>query len=194
MKIESNKLIEDLILDTTQNLNEAKKLIKLPNELLNYRLREDSWSILECFEHMNLYGDFYIPEIKIGLDNSTKVSTRFFKSGMLGNYFAKSMLPKEKLNKMKTFNDKNPLGSNLDVSTINRFISQQEQILNLLENSKEKSLNKIKVPISIAKWIKLKLGDVFRIVIYHNIRHVLQANNVLKEQTTLVVLTLNFYK
>ena len=65
------------------------------------------------------------------------------------------MLPKEKLNKMKTFKDKNPIGSELDKKTIERFITQQEQILNLLDKSKEIDLNKTKTAISISKLIKL---------------------------------------
>ena len=101
-----------------------------------------------------------------------------FKSGFLGNYFAKSMLPKEKLNKMKTFKDKNPIGSKLDKSTIDNFILQQEQILNLLEKAREVDLNKTKTAISISKWIKLKMGDTFRVVIYHNERHLVQANKI----------------
>jgi hypothetical protein len=35
------------------------------------------------------------------------------------------MLPKEKLNKMKTFKDKNPLNAVLDKTVINKFIDQQ---------------------------------------------------------------------
>lgn len=89
------------------------------------------------------------------------------------------MLPKEKLNKMKTFKDKNPIGSKLDKKTIERFISQQEQILNLLDKSREIDLNKTKTAISITNLIKLKIGDTFRVVIYHNERHLEQANKLL---------------
>ena len=93
------------------------------------------------------------------------------------------MLPKEKLNKIKTFKDKNPMGSDLDKVTIERFVLQQEQLLNLLDASRAKDLNKVKVPISISEWMKLKLGGVFRVVIYHNQRHILQANRVLSKKT-----------
>ena len=36
-----------------------------------------------------------------------------------------SLLPKGKLNKMKTFKDKNPLNANLDKTVIDKFINQQ---------------------------------------------------------------------
>ena len=177
--MESEKLIQDLIERTKENMNGAEKLSSLSLEKLNWKVDPNSWSILECLEHLNLYGDFYIPEIKSKIENSTTLPCSNFKPGLLGDYFAKGMLPKEKLNKMKTFSDKDPIGSALDKNVIERFISQQEHLLNLLDQSRKVDLNKTKTAISISKWIKLKLGDTFRVVIYHNDRHILQANKVL---------------
>lgn len=180
MTIESERLIQDLIGRTEIMINQAEKLGTLSSEILNRRVAQASWSILECLEHLNLYGDFYIPEIKHRIESSKTLPAEKFKSGVLGNYFAKSMLPKEKLNKMKTFKDKNPIGNELDKTTIERFISQQEQMIDLLDKSKEIDLNKTKTAISISKWIKLKLGDTFRFVVYHNERHIAQVNKLLE--------------
>ncbi len=178
MTIESEKLIQDLTERTLTNIKQAEKFRALPTEKLNWRNEPNGWSILECFEHLNLYGDFYIPEIKRRIESSKTTPKKNFKSGLIGNYFAEMMLPKENLNKMKTFKDKNPLGSNLDKTTIDRFLAQQEQLLILLEKAKNIDLNKTKTAISISKVIKLKLGDTFRVVIYHNDRHILQARKV----------------
>ena len=179
MTIASEKLIQDLIERTRVHINKAEKLNTLSIEKLNWKEEKDSWSVLECIEHLNLYGDFYIPELKKRIESSKTNSKKDFKSGILGNYFAKSMLPKKKLNKMKTFNDKNPAGSELQKTTIDRFIEQQKQTLNLLELSQKIDLNKTKTAISISKLIKLKIGDTFRVVIYHNERHFVQAEKVL---------------
>jgi hypothetical protein len=117
--------------------------------------------------------------------NSHTKSEKEFKSGFLGNYFANSMLPKAKLNKMKTFKDKNPLNATLDHSVIDRFLKQQLQLLELLELSKNVSLNKVKTSISITKLIKLKLGDTFRFYINHMLRHMNQIDNILRAQIKL---------
>lgn len=85
------------------------------------------------------------------------------------------MIPKEKLNKMKTFKSMNPIKSNLDKSVLSEFISQQKQMSNLLNDAENIDLNKVKTSISISNFIKLKLGDTFRFVILHNLRHVEQA-------------------
>src|SRR5690606_41809639 len=47
--------------------------------------------------------------------------------------------------------------------------------LQLLEASKRVDLTQVKTSISISKWIKLRLGDTLRVVIYHNRRHIVQA-------------------
>lgn len=173
-------LIKELTEITKENINAVQTLKKLTDKELNYKETNDSWSVLECIEHLNRYGDFYIPEIKQQVEKSNVKSSDEFKSGFLGNYFAKSMLPKEKLNKMKTFKSMNPLNSSLERHILDKFIDQQEEIVKLLALSKQVNLTKIKTSISISKLIKLRLGDTFRVLIYHNLRHIIQAKNVYK--------------
>lgn len=181
MKLESNNLIDDLIRRTKENLNNAEALKQEEFRFLNHKADNETWSVLECIEHLNLYGDFYMPEIRQSITNSKyKTPAPIFISGrILGNYFANSMLPKEKLNKMKTFKDKNPAGSNLSISTLNKFINQQKETLDLLDLARKVDLNKTKTSISITKLLKLKLGDTFRVIIYHNQRHLVQAKKAL---------------
>lgn len=179
MKIRSEELIQDLIERTRQNINKAELLKSKTDAALNYKTTPQSWSALECLEHLNLYGRFYLPEIAKQINETPSQKETYFKSGWLGNYFANSLLPKEKLNKMSTFKNMNPLNSKLDRTVINDFLNQQIQILELLDKSRDVSLNKTKTSISISSWIKLKLGDTFRVVIYHNQRHMMQAEKAL---------------
>ncbi len=178
--METQELIEELIELTQKNKSEAQAFKELPIEKLNRKQNAESWSVLECIEHLNRYGDFYIPEIKHQIEKSTHKKSEVFKSGFLGDYFAKGMLPKEKLNKMKTFKSMNPLNCSLNKNVLDKFIYQQEQMLKLLEKSKSTDLTKVKTSISISKWIKLRLGDTFRVVVYHNLRHIIQAKNTIK--------------
>ncbi|MDR6968851.1 uncharacterized protein with ATP-grasp and redox domains [Flavobacterium arsenatis] len=185
MKVKSEILLSELVQISQENINFAEVLKAKSDNELNWRATSTSWSILECLEHLNLYGDFYLPEIERVIQKATSKNDPFFKSGFLGNYFAESMLPKEKLNKMKTFKDKNPLNSNLSRNTIDRFINQQKKMLELLERSKSISLNKEKTQISITIWIRLKIGDTFRFVINHNIRHLKQIERIADSENTI---------
>jgi hypothetical protein len=173
--------IQQLIELTRQALNQVEKLKALDTHALTWKQDETSWSILECLEHLNLYGAYYLPEIENKIKSSNSKSEAEFKSGLLGGYFAKSMLPKEKLNKMKTFKDKNPLNTNLDKRVIDVFIEQQIKLLDLLNQSQQVSLNKVKIQITISKFIKLKLGDTFHFLVNHIIRHLQQIERIQKE-------------
>lgn len=184
MKTQSENLILDLIETTRQNLNFVELLKQKKDAELNWKENSESWSVLECLEHLNLYGHFYILAIEKTILNSNFKNEIEFKSGILGNYFAEIILPKKKLNKMKTFKDKNPLNSNLNRNVIDEFLNQQIKTIDLLNNSKTVSLNKNKVEITLTKWIKLKLGDTFRFVINHNVRHIKQIANNIKAQTS----------
>lgn len=175
--MQSDKLIQALQQVTEANIIDAQMFKLLSLDQLNQREGDASWSVLECIEHLNRYGDFYIPEIENklkGFEHLAKADK--FSSGPIGNYFAKSMLPGSK--KMKTFKTMNPIGSKLDISVLDKFIQQQKKLLELLEKASRSDLNKIKTSISITKLIRLKLGDTFRVVIYHNQRHVEQAKRI----------------
>lgn len=175
MKTPTEKLISDLIERTRQNLNHAQQLQDLSPQIINYKSTADSWSALECLEHLNFYGDFYLPEIDKRIKAARHPQDPVFKSGLLGNYFAKMMLPGEKMKPMKTMSVSNPNGSKLNTATIEKFLQQQKKMLKLLDAARRVSLNKTKTSISIAPMLKLKLGDTFRVVIYHNQRHIVQA-------------------
>ena len=70
------------------------------------------------------------------------------------------MLAKENLIKIKNFKSMNPNNSKLQKNVLDKFINQQEQILEILNKSQGINLTKIKTSISISKWIKLRLGDL----------------------------------
>ncbi len=183
MKFNRNDLINDLKKDVENAIVTGEKFKQLTANQLNFKAAAERWSILECLEHLNLYGDFYLIEIeKQILKAPISKTTTVFKSGILGNYFAESMQPKpngEISNKMKTFKDKDPANSNLSITVIDRFLKQQRQLLTLLEQAAAVDLTKVKTNITI-KFIRLRLGDTLRFVIYHNNRHLLQANSILK--------------
>ncbi|AUC16811.1 hypothetical protein BTO06_17410 [Tenacibaculum sp. SZ-18] len=180
MSLKSETLLNELIELTQKNIDAAELFKNYTTEQLNWKENTESWSILECVEHLNRYSDFYLPEISQKIRNSKSIPSEIFKSNWFGRYFSKSVSYKEKLNKMKTFASMNPINSELSISTIDKFIIQQHEVLELLDKAKNVNLDKTKTAISISKLIKLKLGDTLRVLIYHNERHIKQAENVLE--------------
>ncbi len=183
MKENSIKLIEDLKSRVKKAKLQAQSFENLSIEQLNWKGSKSSWSILECLEHLNMYGDFYLKEIEDKmLSSQHNESVEIFKSGLFGNYFANALAAKNGAvqNKMKSPKDKVPDLSKLDKKTVRRFIQQQDRMLSLLDQGKKVNLMKIKTGLSITTLIKTRLGDTFRFVIYHIERHMVQANNALE--------------
>ncbi|MEZ5055321.1 MAG: DinB family protein [Chitinophagales bacterium] len=176
--MQAEKLIQAQLEQTRLIINQVEKLKTLDMPTLNWKENETSWSILECLEHLNLYGEFYLSKMEERIKKSTSQPESEFKSGWLGNYFAESMLPKEKLNKMKTFQDKNPLNANLSRAVIDTFLEQQIKLLEILNASRNVSLNKVKIPTSISRFITIKLGDTLQFYINHILRHLKQIESI----------------
>ncbi|MCW3114467.1 MAG: DinB family protein, partial [Segetibacter sp.] len=66
---------------------------------------------------------------------------------------------KKKMSAPKNLYPVNTLDSDIVLS---EFINQQGKMISLLEDARKINLEKAKLPISIAKLIKLKPGDTFR--------------------------------
>jgi hypothetical protein len=81
---------------------------------------------------------------------------------------------------MKEFKAHTPENKLNPGKVLDEFVEQQHKLLQLLEMAKQKSLNSIRIPLSVTKLIKLKLGDTFRFLIGHEQRHFVQARNAIK--------------
>lgn len=181
--MDTTTLLSNLLTLTHQIKKEAEELQLLSDLSLQIRPRSASWSIVECIEHLNRYGYFYLPEITIKMSTSKyQKSSPTFNSGYLGNYLAKKMLPKAKGNKMKALKAMNPSNCQLNREVLTTFIQQQNSLIALLEQAQTVNLNRIKTIVFRYKWIKLRLGDTFKLVVFHNLRHMVQIQTILTHQ------------
>jgi hypothetical protein len=145
----------------------------LPESTLLRAASNGGWSIAQCLEHLNRYGNYYLPQIKNGLAAHEGASSDTFRSTWLGGYFTNMMQPGK--GKMKTFKAYTPPPALDSHAVVAEFAQQQETLLSYLHQAHDADLNKIKIPVSIAKFIRLRLGDVLQFVIMHNERHLVQA-------------------
>ncbi|TBX66998.1 DinB family protein [Flavobacterium silvisoli] len=182
MKINTLALVDDLH-DRTQK---ASALVNVFQKLEEHQLRQkthpEAWSVLECIDHLNRYYTFYLPALKKAIQTAqTKAGNSSFKTGILGQFFVKLMEPKAgKIKKMKALAQMNPVNSNVQPEVLQQFITHQEELLSLLETSRNLNLNAVQVPTAMSKWVTISLGDTFRFIVVHNERHLLQAQNCLK--------------
>lgn len=141
------------------------------------------WSIAQILEHLNSYGRIYLPEIDKAISSSQSERSAWFNSGFWGNYFTNMMKPKDvfevknKMSAMKAHSPENKLNPG---KVLEEFTEQQHRLLQLLEMAKLRNMNVIKIPLSITRLVKLKLGDTFRFLVAHEQRHFVQARNAIK--------------
>ncbi|MBS1772074.1 MAG: DinB family protein [Bacteroidetes bacterium] len=145
----------------------------------NRQLSEKQWSPVQIIEHLNSYNRYYLPHIENVILNQGKnyKSRDQFKSSLFGNYFTKMMQPDANgkiSNKMNAPKDHRPPVQLNSESVLTEFEANERRLIGYLEKSKNTDIQKLKVPISISRFIKLSIGDTFRFLIAHQQRHFLQ--------------------
>ncbi len=178
---------EDLLSGLTKDVDALLKRLdevkQLDRSLLLTQPFAGKWSLIQVLEHLNSYNRYYLPAIEKSLQNKQSFNPQF-KSGWFGDYFTKMMMPGKDgtvANKMNAPQDHTPI-IQLDADkVITEFISGERKLIELLQNASTTDIAKLKVPISISRFIKLKLGDTFRFLIAHQQRHFIQLENTLSQ-------------
>ncbi len=181
----STELLEVLQNDVYNTIRGAETLGGLTSGNLITAPDQDKWSVAQVLEHLNSYNRYYLAAIEKTLQKKSTPSSSF-KPGLFGDYFTKMMNPEargKQLNKMKSPQDHQPSPLLNAAAVIQEFISGQEQLINLLEKAKQANIGKLKTPISISKFIKLKVGDTFRFLIAHQQRHFKQIERILEHNS-----------
>jgi hypothetical protein len=167
--------------------------LHLDEPLLNYKSNQASWSILECFEHLNRYNRFYNEKFERAIATSSQNNNKDeAKSNWLGRKFIAMMHPDNK-KKIKTVKSMNPmlgLQSRLGRSTVHEFLRHQHALLRILDSAKRADLNQSTIPVEFFKLIRMRLGDALQFVVVHEQRHLIQARNVLSNASKILDPTL----
>lgn len=181
-KFKSDDLIDSLQNDVRQLMAAAESMKSMDKIKLSYPLNNGKWTAIQALEHLNMYSRFYEPAIEQALNESKTGRSAWFNSGTLGNYFANSMKPTDVYqvkNKMKTMKSYNPPAALNSEQVIAEFLQRQQKLLQLLDAARNHDMNTIRIPITLSKFIKFKLGDAFRFLIAHEQRHLVQARNAI---------------
>jgi len=175
--VDKDRLLDDLGKLVDDHIQSAVAVFQnMRSELLVKPAVNGGWSIAQCLEHLNRYGNYYIPLIRQGLARQKELTTGgTFKSGVIGAYFTQMMDPDKGKKKMQAFREYIP-GVELDGhAVVAEFIRQQEMLLTCIGWARRADLKGTRIPVSIMKWLKLRLGDVLQFVVMHDERHIRQA-------------------
>lgn len=159
-----------------------KDYANLPLNLLNKKKHDSSWSMLECFEHLNRYCRYYNIAIAKKLVPGQADVNPEVDSTWLGRKSIAMMHPSNQ-KKQKTLKHLNPVNSDLAVTVISEFLQHQIELVSMLDKARKVDINRIKVPVEFFKLFSLTLGEAFQFVIVHEQRHFIQLKKAFLEAT-----------
>ncbi|MBI2259789.1 MAG: DinB family protein [Flavobacteriia bacterium] len=183
---------------SSELLFEAKKITDEGRDILEnnflplsptqkkWRINNQSWNILEIFAHLNKFASYYhltferiISKTKFKTPKENFVSSPLGRSAWKSMKLGNSKNVKRRLKSLRQFNplfDKQLVSGNDEKD----FVENLKQLSEIIEKAKQVNIRKVKIPISISKIIRLRLGDALLFVVYHNERHIQQAVNILQ--------------
>ena len=183
----TKQLIEDVRLITMNNLELIRKKISFLNEdQKSWKINQSSWNINEIFAHMNDYAKFYHSTFLERIEKTRfREPNSIFMSSPLGRSAWKSMKLGNAKNVKRKFKSPKANNPSLDISLltgneVSDFEKGQVELLSIIEKATTVNLRKVKVPISISKLIRFRLGDALMFVVFHNERHIQQVLNVME--------------
>jgi hypothetical protein len=183
-----NTLLSQLSSDVEQFIEiTSRQFILFDEFVLNKKPNSTSWSLLECFEHLNRYNRYYNPLLLRAIENAPSVSSDAeVKSTWLGRKFIRMMEPGN-LKKQKTLLRMDPSNSILTVAVIHEFLRHQNELATVLKLANGKDINRGSVAVEFFKILKLSPAEALQFVIVHQQRHFLQLERTLEMNQNIIL-------
>lgn len=163
-----------------------RKFVSLNHNQWTWKPNESTWSLQEITAHLNEYARFYHTTIQERIEKTIfRTPKELFTSSPLGRSAWISMKLGKANNVKRKFNTTKPYNPTINTQLITgneleTFRAGQKELLEIILTSSTVNLRKVKIPLSISKLIRFRLGDALLYVVYHNERHIQQAINLMK--------------
>jgi uncharacterized damage-inducible protein DinB len=173
------ELLDEFVNVVDEIISEATAFQKLSEPDLNVKEHEKGWSILQCFDHLNQYNQHYLKQLTTAIHNAKSSSSEDIAYSWVGRKSITMMDP-ENHAKQKTFRHMEPSQSELKKSVIEKFMSDQMQLRDLLVQARTKALdlNQKTVKVEFFKLLKMYTGETLQFMINHELRHIRQAERI----------------
>jgi len=166
-----------LLIDTAN-----KQFNDLSETQINWKPSEEKWSIGECIDHLVVTHKLYNskikevqPLIKDCGDGSFK-----FKHTFSGRTILKYVDPNS-TTRTKTFKLFKPSMRQIDTDFIRSFCEEVETMISFAEKLRGVDLTKLKISSPVTKLLRMNVGDALLINLYHDKRHLNQAEKIINE-------------
>lgn len=152
--------------------------LELDDAQLGWQPRSGEWSVLQCFDHLNLTHDYYAPKVAGGLAQrglANPADDSYAPSFWGRIYMHFSFNPKYSFPAPSAVV---PAAHSLGRDVLHRYLAKQEALLENLDAVADINLRATTVPV--VKFVRFNLGDCLKILVYHDQLHIDQAERVLQ--------------
>lgn len=162
---------------------DAKTLFgNLSEQQLNWQPDAKSWSVGLCLEHLIKTNGEMLGAVEshiTGAHKKTIFERLALGSNLFGNYVLKAVQPENK-GKLKAPKVFRPAASSVSADVVDRFVANQERIIELMRRSEKLDPEKTIITSPAARFVTYSLFNAYKIVVTHERRHFRQAQNVMK--------------
>jgi hypothetical protein len=147
---------------------------------LAWRPSEDRWSVGECLLHLSLFLEEYLPLVERTAAGLKPVGPfRPQPLSCLGRWYVQGVKIQDNNELRKALQSAPRHWPQGDLAgSVRRFLALHERLLSVLERAEQASPRGLKVGLACWGLLRLPLADALAWLVYHNERHVVQAQRV----------------
>ena len=166
----------------------------LSNEQLRWKPTANrpspGWSIVECLQHLNLAERYYIRNLQHKVATLGLIQTQPTDQVLESDWVGKAMLyvvdPQVKMKFPAPGIIRPRSAADLDPEAVLAQFNELQTLLHtLLDKAVYLDWNQEKVASLFGQWLKIRLGDTFRMLVAHTERHLNQALRAKTERAAL---------
>ena len=180
-----NRYLDEWIIQAEEVPAKVESLFsKITEEELNHKPNPEQWSIGELMDHIMVTNSLYFPKYQKIVEGNHRnpFSARFgYVTDFLGKSILQSVDP-ENPKKLKTVKKFEPVKSEFTLQKVEEFKSQQAALIDLVKQTDTVNHNKTYISSPAGPLIVYSLEYANRIILWHELRHIQQANDLLKKE------------
>lgn len=178
-------LLEDCARELEKINEEARRLAEsLNEEQLRWTPPDGGWSVAQIFDHLASANGSYLPGIRVAIarqrgDGSNR-STAPWKPTFFGRMLVRSLdpsstraLPAPRIWRPST---------QASPRALETFLESQAAIAELVHEAEGIDLNRARLSSPVSRFIRLNVGDAFRVFVVHDWRHLGQVRRVMARE------------
>jgi hypothetical protein len=153
----------------------------LSAEQLNWRRREDSWSVGQCLHHLCVTNQVYLPPIEKALRGRPVKPVQEIAPGWLGRWFIDHVIEPSPQSRKRRAPGKIVPAQHVDPSILDDFLRSNITVRDLVRKASACDVNRIRFQNPFVPVIFFTVGTGLEVVSRHERRHLLQAERVTED-------------